>query len=435
MAREIIFDLTEMLLASTGKLRYYGILRVVAEIAAELAKRDPDVRFCVYSAGHGRFFETRPERDAEGNVRFPVPEGIRQLRIRSVFHQKKPLRDALVQPALALANRLNRRAWRKAGVDLPEIGLDGATFVSCGRPKLMVDQLHACDRLGWDVAFVPLLHDMIPLHDYFTHCGKDFPSNFVNDNIRLLKRAALILTNSQFTKNELLSFAGTGHLPQIPDEKIRVVPLVHECPEGTESARQTPPTDPYILTVGATLGRKNLEAVFEAVRHLRAKGVAAPRIVVAGSKRLRTEKRLAEEDMAEIRDLVDFYYSPNQTDLVALYKGAVALVLASRMEGWGLPAGEALWLGTPAICAAAPALREVAGDLGLYFDPDRPEELAAHIERLTNDIGFAEELRERIAAARTSLRTWADVAEDVDRILAACLQSGAHPNDSLARMV
>lgn len=434
MARDIVFDLTEMLLASTGKLRYYGIVRVVAEIATELAKRNANVRFCVYSAGHGRFFETRPERTADGTIHFPIPEGVRQIRVRSVFHQRKPLRDAFAKPIRAIANGLNRRAWCKAGADLPEIKLDGATFVSCGRPKLMVDQLHACDRLGWDVDFVPLLHDMIPLHDHFTHRGNDFPSNFVNDNILLLKRAALILTNSQFTKDELLSFAGTGYLPPVPEEKIWVVPLVHECPQGTEPAQQTPPNDPYILTVGATLGRKNLEAVFQAVRHMRAEGLPAPRIVVAGAKRLRTEKRLAEEDMAEIRDLVDFYYSPNQTDLVALYRGAVALVLASRMEGWGLPAGEALWLGTPAICATSPALREVAGDLGLYFDPDRPEELTDHIARLTSDATYARAIRERIAAARTSLRTWADVAEDVERITIASLQELEKPQQGIERI-
>jgi len=417
MPRQIVYDLTEMLLASTGKLRYYGIVRTVAETAVELAKRNPDVRFCIFSVGHGRFFEVKPQIDDKGRVTFPVPEGVRQWRIRSVFHQRKPMRDVLAGPVRALTNHLSRRAWRKARVDLPEIALDGAIFVSFGRPKLMVEQMRACDARGWDVALVPLLHDMIPLHDFFTHASRDFPSNFVNDNILLLKRARLILTNSRFTRNELIAFAQKGHLPAIPPDKVRVVPLVHQCPDGIEPPEQPPPAEPYILTVGATLGRKNLDAVFEAVKLLKTRGGPVPRIVVAGSRRHKTETRLEMDDMASIRDLVDFYHSPNQTDLVALYQGAVALVMASRMEGWGLPAGEALWLGTPAICAEGPALREVAGDLGLYFDPDSAEQLADHIARLMSDEDYAQALRARIAAAKGDLRTWDDVARDLDGFL------------------
>ncbi|WP_108895304.1 glycosyltransferase family 4 protein [Palleronia abyssalis] len=418
MRPDIVFDLTEMLLATTGKLRYYGIVRVVAEIGLALARHDPAIRFCIYSAGHRRFFEIHPVRDADGTVSFDIPEGVRQLRIRSVFHQKKPVRDALAVPFRAIANARNRRAWAKGGVDLPEIPLDGKTYVSCGRPKLMVEQLHAIAHQGWQVTFIPLLHDMIPLHDYFAHRSKAFPSNFVNDNIYILTRARAVLTNSGFTRDELLSFTANGQLPTLSETAVHAIPLVHECPRGTEEAEQLPPDSPYILTVGATLGRKNLDTVFDAVKTLRKDGKTAPRIVVAGARRHRTEKYLASKEMDEVRDLVEFYHSPNQTDLVALYEGAVALVLGSRMEGWGLPAGEALWLGTPVICSTAPVLREVAGDLGLYFDPDRPDELAAHIAHLMDDPEYAKALRARIRAGHARLRTWDDVARDMLHILA-----------------
>ena len=60
-------------------------------------------------------------------------------------------------------------------------------------------------------------------------------------------------------------------------------------------------------------------------------------------------------------------------DLAALYTGADALVVASRDEGFGLSAVEALACGTPVVACEAPALREVldgrvtfvpAGDMG-----------------------------------------------------------------------
>ena len=49
-------------------------------------------------------------------------------------------------------------------------------------------------------------------------------------------------------------------------------------------------------------------------------------------------------------------------DLAAIYSGAHALVVASRDEGFGLPAVEALACGTPVVACEVPALREVLND-------------------------------------------------------------------------
>jgi glycosyltransferase involved in cell wall biosynthesis len=153
--------------------------------------------------------------------------------------------------------------------------------------------------------------------------------------------------------------------------------------------------------------------VLDALTLLRERGAEAPRLVVAGARKPDIEAHVEGPDRAGIRDLVEFRHSPSQTDLVRLYKAALATVVPSRMEGWGLPAGESLWFGTPAICSTAPALREVAGDLGLYFDPDDAGALADHVDRLMRDDDFAAAHRRRIAAARPGLRTWQDVARDL----------------------
>lgn len=411
MPRDIVFDLTEVLLASTGKLRFYGIMRVVAEIGVELARLGAPVRFCLHSPGHDAFFEVRPRIGEGGEVDLGVPEGIRQRRLRSRFYNPNRLRDALAPAIRAGLAGLNRRAWEAGAPDLPRLDLDGAVFVSCARPKLIVDMMATLERQGAAPLLVPYLHDMIPLHDYFEHRQKDFPTNFIGDNRTVVAAARRVLANSAFTRDEILSFSARGDLPPVSD--VRAVPLVHECPPGEGPPTAPVPGEPYVLTVGTTLGRKNLGAIYDALRDLRARGRPAPRLVVAGAVRKRTAKHLKSEEMAPIRDLVELRHSPAQSDLVALYRGAVAVLVPSRMEGWGLPAGEALWLGTPAICSTAPVFREVCGDLGLYFDPDDPAALAAHIDRLISDPRHAERLRARIAAAKPSLRTWEHVARDL----------------------
>ncbi len=422
-APRIVVDLTEMLLASTGRLRWYGIVRTVAEIASALARLDGRVRFCVILAGHRRFFEVAASVRGE-DVTFDVPVGVRQLRVRSVFGSGQPLRVATAWCARRVAGALNRRAWTAAGVALPELDLNGATLVSAARPKLIVEMAAAIDRLGADVDLVPLLYDLIPLHDHFEHRGASFPSNFVADNAALLRRADRLLTISRFRRDEILRFGASGRLPEIAPGAIHPPPLVHECPEGSEPPGPPPPHGPYLLAVGATLGRKNLEAILDALAVLRARGGPVPRLVVAGARRARTEAHLADAARDGIRDLVEMRHAPSQTDLVALYRGALATVLVSRMEGWGPPAVESLWLGTPAIRADIPALREVAGDLGLYVDPDAPEARADGVAWLMTDPDHAGGLRARIRDARPRLRTWTDVARD----LCAAVIAGA-PDD------
>jgi glycosyltransferase involved in cell wall biosynthesis len=411
VAAERVFDLTEVLLASTGKLRYYGIARVVAEIAIELCKLDPAFRYCVYAPGHDCFFEVHPKVGPDGVVNLNVPLGIRQLRLRQKFYNKNLLRDVLAAPVRALINAVNRRAWAKSGVRLDRINLDGKVFVSCGRPKLIVDAIGTMKRQGMRCQIVPLLHDMIPLHDQFGHRQKSFPTNFIGDNQTIISEAALVLANSEFTRDEIISFSNDGHLPPVPH--VAAIPLVHECPEGHEAPEQTVPDAPYILSVGTATGRKNVEVIFEAMRRMQAEGKAVPYFCLAGSYRKRTKEYLEDPKFDAVRDHVVIRENPNQTDLVALYRGALALVISSRMEGWGLPAGEALWLGTPAVCSTAPVLREVCGDLGLYFDPDQPDELVGILDRLLGDPVFLAAHRQRISDAKPGMRTWNTVAQDV----------------------
>lgn len=412
----VVYDLTEVFVAATGKYPYYGIVRVVEEIGRELHQVDPDLRFAIFSHAHDTFFEVHPGIDAEtGRVEMNIPKGVRQIHhLRKTFYSRNRVRDALLPLAQMLVRGINRSRWRRAGLSLEKLDMNGKTLVSTGRPKHMVAALNALDSAGVSYDFIPLLHDMFPLHDFSPQNPKPFPLHFIGDNCRVIDRASRIIAISRFTKSDIESFSRDGILPPLPD--VVTVPLCHESRDGTEPATDDIPATPYLLTVGATIGRKNLEAVFEAMRLLDESGGTVPRLVLAGAPRKHVRDYLKKDRYDRIRAFIEMVPNPNQTKLNQLYRNAVALVLPSRIEGWGLPAGEALWNGTPAICSTAPVLYEVCGDLGLYFDPNKPAELAGLIARLQDDRGFAEDLRARIAAAAPGLRTWKDVARDVKRV-------------------
>ena len=414
----VVYDLTEAFLASTGRFPYYGIVRVVSQIGRELYRIDPDLRFAIFSRAHDRFFEVYPTLDeCSDHVDFNVPTHVTQVpHLRDIFYSKNLPRDTIVPPFQAVIRRINRSRWRRAQVALGEMDMQGKTLVSTGRPKHIASALNALDKAGVSCDLIPLLHDVFPLHGMHRVKRRSFPKNFIGDNTSVINRASRIIVNSEFTKSDIERFSRDGVLPPTPE--VVVVPLAHECRDG--EAGITPSMEaqdrPYLLTVGATIGRKNLEVVFDALVLLKQKNKRAPRLILAGAPRRHVRNYLQKERYNILRPLVEEVPNPNQHQLTHLYRSAMALVLPSRIEGWGLPAGESLWNGTPAICSTAPVLREVCGDLGLYFDPDKPEDLAAIIERLDLDRKFLATHRARIAQARGDLRTWNDVAHEIKSI-------------------
>ena len=68
-------------------------------------------------------------------------------------------------------------------------------------------------------------------------------------------------------------------------------------------------------------------------------------------------------------------------ELVYLYSRAYALVQPSLMEGFGLPAVEAMACGTPVVSSRAGSLPEVVGEAGLFFDPTDVASIASTIRR------------------------------------------------------
>lgn len=95
----------------------------------------------------------------------------------------------------------------------------------------------------------------------------------------------------------------------------------------------------------------------------------------------------------------------DDADIEALYAEAAVVVQPSRMEGFGLPALEALARGRPLACSGRSALGEVVGDAALRFDPDDVASIAAALRRLLDDEGLRVELARR-GPERAAAFTW-----------------------------
>jgi glycosyltransferase involved in cell wall biosynthesis len=150
---------------------------------------------------------------------------------------------------------------------------------------------------------------------------------------------------------------------------------------------------PYFLYVGALEPRKGLDVLADAW----ARAGLAPdtELLIAG------EGRAPAPPGARVLGHVD------DAELHALYAGALAVVLPSRLEGFGLTPREAAAHGTPSIVSDLPTLR-LPGTLRV--PPGDAEALAEALRALPAQ-------RARLVAELPERRTWADAALELRAVL------------------
>jgi alpha-1,3-rhamnosyl/mannosyltransferase len=222
------------------------------------------------------------------------------------------------------------------------------------------------------------------------------------------RRADLILTDSEFSRREIMRVLGTS-----PD-RIRVALLGTEAfapgdrAAAAAVARTVGATEPYLLYVGGHEERKNLTRLIEAFELVRSRHRTECELVLAGPAALPAAlaTRIAASGWAEaIHPLV----SVDDPTLQALYRGAEALIYPSIYEGFGLPVLEAMASGTPVVASSAPPLPEVGGEAVIYFDPFDVGAMARQMSRVVTDRGLNARLG-RLGVARAALFRWEDTA-------------------------
>lgn len=403
----IFFDLSELYLLSRGRLKFYGIASVVAELAAAIAQGYPDVVFVIHDQTSRCFLRVTPVFDAQlGLVSLNLPGRAVPYRLQSV----SPYKSLGLRVGARLLNMPLRGLNRVKALFRPHgtspVDLRNGVFISAARPKLIAEML---PDLPERTRLYTLLHDAIPLHDYGENPSR-VKRDFRDDTAKVLHRSFHIFANSRFTLLDLQRMAQTGFLPPLPQSSV--TRLAHECRDATHACTIEMPNRPYVLGVGLTLGRKNLNLVLNAQKLMVDKGQVPPVLIVAGAVRKSMLKGLSAGNYPTAADHMILIDSPSQSDLVHLYKNARATIVPSRLEGWGLPVGESLWHGTPVMTTRLSSLPEVGGDLALYVDPDDPEDLARALATLSDETVYGE-WKKRIADGQKSLRRWTQVAEEI----------------------
>jgi glycosyltransferase involved in cell wall biosynthesis len=184
--------------------------------------------------------------------------------------------------------------------------------------------------------------------------------------------------------------------------------------------------DRSFVFVGRFVDKKNLPRLIEAYAiYAREAGSAARRLVLAGSgeEEAMLRRRIAELGLADLVELPGFL--PAQ-DVSRLLSQALALVLVSREEQWGLVVNEALALGLPVVVSKEVGSRDLLvadGVNGRVVESASPEQIAEALACIA-----ADEDRWRQMVGASHERAWLG---DADR-LADAVEAMVFPGNAEA---
>lgn len=169
----------------------------------------------------------------------------------------------------------------------------------------------------------------------------------------------------------------------------------------------------YFLNLGVIQPRKNQHRLIQAFEIFRkAHPADTTQLVLAGQKGWITGEFDELLDRSPLRNDIHVTGFVDDADVPALMRGSRAFLFPTLLEGFGIPALEALAVGAPLVASDLPVLREVTGDAAIFVDPLSPQSIADGLARVCEDSALRDEnVRKGLLRANNRRFTWEYVAE------------------------
>ncbi|WP_299413756.1 glycosyltransferase family 1 protein [uncultured Sulfitobacter sp.] len=237
----------------------------------------------------------------------------------------------------------------------------GVAYLNTGHSNLSKRVLEAVRALPQSRIAV-FVHDVIPL-DYPQYQRAGTVAVFEQKMRRVCAYADLLICNSADTLGR--ARAVMAHWGPVPQGIVAHLGTIPPAPEPAELPAGLPPEGPYFITVGTIEPRKNHALLLDIWDRL---GPDAPYLLICGSRGWNNEAVFARLDALGAQARVREVSGLSDGALMALVQGAHGMLFPSHAEGFGMPAVEALQLGTPVMCSNMATFGEILAKKAVYID-------------------------------------------------------------------
>lgn len=241
--------------------------------------------------------------------------------------------------------------------------------------------------------FIVTVHDLI----VFKFNGVNRKEEQMAEMAKIINNARRIISISENTRTDLINILN------VCPEKIDVV---YHGFNKFHFKNDLNPNGRYILYVGGRAGYKNFRKLARAFQLLTLDDKDLKLLCVGAP--------FSKEELEELEDMKILKNTRsmgvNEIKLNQLYSHALAFVYPTQYEGFGMSILEAFANDCPVCLSNSSCLPEIAGDAGIYFDPNDVYSIADSIKKTIYDQDFS---KKKIDMGKIRLRdfSWKKCAE------------------------
>ena len=255
---------------------------------------------------------------------------------------------------------------------------DNVSYVSCEHP------MRDLNRLGYSIDIWHSTQQLFKFRKRFRHAkqlmtihdlnylwekhGIHKLKHIIRGKLRLM-RSDYITVISEYVADGIKRHCHLGKRPMI---------VIYNGVRDVENGPREKPSfmdegTKFFLAVGQVVERKNYSSLLAMMRYF-----PDHRLVICGDLRNKRYVKIFKEEIESsvVKDSIVLAGGVSEAEKNWLYAHCEALMMPSKLEGFGLPVIEAMRFGKPVFCSTLTSLPEIGGDQAFYWDNFEPGYMA-----------------------------------------------------------
>lgn len=273
------------------------------------------------------------------------------------------------------------------------------------------------------------IHDLIQIRNP-EYVDRVATNRFEETFLDVLAEVTLLLTNSDFVRDDVKDYIQTRLNLHIPVESVKLpteLPQAHYEYKNIRKELLDISKENYVLYVSTIEIRKNHILLLKTWgKLLQDKNIKVPNLVFVGKWGWKTDELEAYMETCNgLEKWLFIFNNISDEELSFLYKNCLMTAYTSFAEGWGLPVGESLAYGKACVASDTTSIPEVGGDCVEYIDPSSLQKTYEVFRSLFSDYGKIKKIEEKVRN-EFKIRTWEKYCEEFYKCINKHLETKSH---------